>query len=54
MIVWVSRNEILLDGIATPLISKELLIKNKSKTGREKDQMDVRELLRLEAIVIFT
>ena len=34
------RNEIEIDGIKLPIISKEDLIHNKESTGREKDKLD--------------
>ena len=38
------REEIELEGIVLPFISKENLIKNKKSTGRDKDKLDVKYL----------
>ena len=42
-----NRSDVIIDGINTPLISKENLIKNKESTGRAKDKLDVEELRKL-------
>lgn len=38
---YAEKQEIELEGIKIPVISKEDLIKNKKSTGREKDRLDV-------------
>lgn len=42
--VEATSRKVLLDGINIPVISPELLLKNKASTGRAKDQADVMEL----------
>jgi len=39
-----TRQEISIDGLGVPFISKQDLIKNKESTGREKDRLDVKYL----------
>ena len=39
-----ARNEVLLDSIPVPFLSKEFLIQNKKATGREKDAVDLKIL----------
>jgi predicted nucleotidyltransferase len=41
---WTARQEIAIDGLKVPFISKQDLIKNKESTGREKDKLDAKEL----------
>jgi hypothetical protein len=41
---WTARQEIKIDGLNVPFISKDDLIKNKESTGREKDRLDARQL----------
>lgn len=44
--VFDSSRRIEIDGLLVPVIEPELLLKNKSSTGREKDKPDVIELRR--------
>ena len=39
-----TRENIILEGVSLPFLSKENLIKNKKSTGREKDILDARTL----------
>ena len=41
---YVEREEIEIEGISIPFISKENLIKNKLSTGRDKDKLDAKYL----------
>ena len=43
---YAARQEIELDGVRIPLLSKNDLIKNKESTGRPKDRLDVEQLRR--------
>ena len=45
---WDSKVQANLDGVKTHIISKELLVKNKSSTGRDKDMRDVSMLQNLD------
>ena len=41
---WLERKQLVLEGIAIPVLSRRLLIKNKRATGRAKDEIDARWL----------
>jgi len=41
---WSAKQEIVIDGLKVPFISKQDLIKNKESTGREKDRLDAQQL----------
>lgn len=41
---WTARQEIIIDSLKVPFISKQDLIKNKESTGREKDRLDAEQL----------
>ena len=41
---WSSHVSSVIDGLSVPMLSKELLIKNKRASGRPKDLEDVRQL----------
>ena len=41
---WKNHEVIDIDGLQTPILSKNDLIRNKEATGREKDRLDVDEL----------
>lgn len=41
---WTARQEIIIDSLKVPFISKQDLIKNKESTGREKDRLDAQQL----------
>ena len=43
-----NRQEIAIENIKIPVISKEDLIKNKESTGREKDTLDAKELRKID------
>lgn len=38
---WAQRSEVVLDGLAVPVLSRELLVQNKRAAGRPKDIVDV-------------
>ena len=42
--VWSTREKGDLEGICMPFISKELLIRNKAASGRDKDLLDLKLL----------
>jgi hypothetical protein len=41
---WNTHESTVIDGLPVPMLSKELLIKNKRASGRPKDLEDVRQL----------
>jgi len=41
---WAARQEIMIEELKVPFISKQDLIKNKESTGREKDRLDAQQL----------
>ncbi len=41
---YLDREEIEIDGLLVPFLSKRHLIQNKESTGREKDKLDVQQL----------
>ena len=42
--VWATREQVALAGLSVPMISKELLKRNKAASGRSKDLADLEEL----------
>ena len=41
---YAARNEVLIESLTVPFLSKELLIQNKKSTGRAKDAVDIEKL----------
>jgi hypothetical protein len=45
---WNSRREASIGSMSLPVLGRDMLLKNKSSTGRDKDAADVRALLQLK------